>query len=437
MRFSFLATAAGLSTIVSARNPLDTEDQVRLDALAVEINRDNSFKALRWTARNTIVGTLKLRGKSIDESVSKDIDVAVDELVFSAIQKAVNNDPAYPKVYSANQPPRVIRSLGLSVPGGRYSYDNPDCVYRTIPISARYEYLVHGRRAAPGPSDVTFSLISNPNSQGTVASLLGEDLVVRDDGTYTIRIKSAKSSEKNYIQSDGSAVQLFVRNNIGDWAVETPDDLTVEVVGDHDAAPVTKDDIVRKARANLAESIFFYDVGALGFKTLLHPVNKIEDPSQSQTLGTLTTQASSFAHFNLKDDQALVISFDKGLSTYWVLPIYSLGMVTHSPWNSIVSFNNKQAAANNDGTYTFVISAKDPGTYNWLNITSHPQGLIMGRWQGLPRNGTEHGIKVQSSVVPIAGIRDVLPPETRFVTASEREEQIRLRVEGYDRIRGD
>ncbi|UNI23815.1 hypothetical protein JDV02_009611 [Purpureocillium takamizusanense] len=186
MRLSFLAAAAGLVTRATAwarRNPLDTTDQLQLDALAVAINRDNDFTTLRWTARNTIVGALTLRGKLIDELVSKDIDLAVDELVFSAIQKAVKDDPTRSKVYSVNAPPRRIRSLELSVPGGRYSYDNPDCVYRTVPISDRYEYLVHGRRTAPGPSDMTFSLISNPNSRGTVASLLGEDLVVRDDGT--------------------------------------------------------------------------------------------------------------------------------------------------------------------------------------------------------------------------------------------------------------
>ncbi|KAL6863412.1 hypothetical protein ACO1O0_003666 [Amphichorda felina] len=429
MHLSFLAPLAVAGTAFAA-NPLATEEQRALDILATEINLGDDFQFLREAARTTIRATLKLYGKTIDKQVSDDIDLAADEL------KAVNSDPANPKVYWTDAAPRNQEWFGLSVPGGRYSYDNTDCIYRTIPISHKYDYLIHGKRTSAGPADVTFSLISNPNSQGTVAALTGDDLVVDSDGSFTIKISAKESNETNFIQSDWSVVQLFVRNNLGDWNQETPDDITVEVVGADDAEPVSKDKIISRSKTNLAESTFFYGFGALNIKTLfLRRVNTLDNPTQSATLGTLTTQASSFGHFDLADDESLVVTFAPGKSTYWVLPVYSLGMITNSPWSDIVSFNNKQATVNSNGTYTFVVSKKDPGVYNWLSTSNHTQGTIMGRWQGLPTDGdTDNGIEVISSVVALDALGDVLPAETRYVTPEEREEQLKERIEGYDRI---
>lgn len=436
MHLSVFALVAGLSTATSAANPLATEDQRSLDALSVALASDDDFQFLRAAARTQFITTLKFYGKVVDEQVNDDIDLAVDELVFSSIQKAVNSDPANPKVYWTDAPPRSEDWFGLSVPGSRYSYDNPDCIYRTIPISHEYDYVIRGRRTSSKLSDVTFSLISNPNSQQTVAALSGDDLVVNSDNTFTLRISSKDSNDTNFIQSDHSAVQLFVRNNLGDWNLETPDQLTVEVSGADEPEPVSNETIVSRAKTNLAQSTFFYGFGALNIKTLfLQQVNTLKNPTQSSTLGTLTSQASSFAHFDLADDESLVVTFSPGKSTYWVLPVYTLGMITNRPWEDIVSFNNNQAAVNGNGTYTLVISAADPGVYNWISTSSHSQGLIMARWQGLPTDGnTDNGIEVQSSVVKVDALHGILPAETRYVTPDQRQEQLRERRQGYNRV---
>ena len=434
-----ILNSAALAALAASLNPLATEDQRALDVLATELSTGDDFQFLREAARAKFRGTLRLYGKTIDQQVSDDIDVAVDELVFSSIQKAVNSDAAHPKIYWTDAPRRTQDWFGLEVPGGRYSYDNPDCIYRTIPISHKYDYVIRGQRLSDGPSDVTFSLIANPNSQQTVAALSGDDLVVDSDGSFTLRISATASNDTNFLQSDRSAVQLFVRNNLGDWNLETPDQLTVQVSGGDasESEPISNDTIISRSKANLAESIFFYGFGALNIKTLLlQGVNTLKSPSQSSTLGTLTTQASSFGHFDLADDESLVVTFSPGKSTYWVLPVYSLGMVTNkTPRDQLNSFNNKQAEPNSNGTYTFVVSRADPGVYNWLSTSDHSQGLIMGRWQGLPTDGdTDNGIEVQADVVKLDELDGLLPAETRRVTPDQRQEQLRERIEGYDRI---
>ncbi|KAK2783830.1 hypothetical protein FQN52_009477 [Onygenales sp. PD_12] len=426
---------AGLAQIVHSANPLATKDQRDLDILATALSQSDDFNALRSAARAQFILTLKKFGKDIDDDINSDIDIAIDELVFSSVQKAVNGDPAYPRVYWVDAPPREENWFDISVPGGRYSYDNPDCIYRTIPISDKYEYVIRGRRAENGPTDVTFSLISNPNSQGTVASLMGDDLQLEDDGTFAITISPKDSDAKNHIKSNWQAVQLFVRNNLANWTLDTPDELSVEIIDRDDVEPASNKSIIAEAKKHLAESSFFYGFGALDLKTFLQPLNKLQKPTQSQLLGTLTTQASSFGHFNLADDEAMVVTITSGKSTYWVLPVYSLGMVTHSPWENIVSFNSNQAKPNNNGTYTFVVSKEDAGVYNWINTTARSQGTIMGRWQGLPTDGDgTEGIEVFSNIVKLCDLPDVLPGETEYVDAQQRAEQVRERIQGYNRI---
>ena len=41
-----------------------------------------------------------------------------------------------------------------------------------------------------------------------------------------------------------------------------------------------------------------------------------------------------------------------------------------------------------DGRLRYVISERDPGVANWLELTGHPQGVMMLRWQRLSRELT-------------------------------------------------
>lgn len=413
-------------------NPLATSDQQVLDAFAIKINQDDNFTVLKAEAK---AAYKTAHGLPISDEASSSIDAAIDELAFSSVQKAVNSDTYFPKVYWVDAGPR--NWFGLDVPGGRYSYDNPDCIYRTIPIDSSLSYIITGYRHAPGPADVTFSLISNPNSQNTVAYLSGSDLVIDADGSYTITVNSTSAdNQTNHIQSTTSAKQLLIRNNLGNWATQKPDNLTVELVDDNSSeSALTEAEIILAAISNLQESIVDYGVGALGIKTSLNEVNTLSTPSQSSTLGTLTSQASSYGHFNLTDDEALVATVTQGDADYFVFPLTNPWMITTDP-ASQVSLNNEQAVANANGTYTFVVSLEDPGVYNWLNTTGLHEGTIMVRWQGLPTSSSSSTSSTASpavdvQVVALSDLASVLPSETRYVTAIKRASLHAQRIAAY------
>lgn len=411
-------------------NPLATSDQRDLDALAIQINEDNSFAILKAEAK---AAYQTAHGLPISDEASSSLDAAIDELAFSSIQKAVNTDVYYPKVYWVDAGPRTW--FDLDVPGGRYSYDNPDCIYRTIPIDYSLSYVVKGYRHSPGPADVTFSLISDPNSQNTVASLSGSDLVLDNDGSYTITINSSSVDTPNHIQSTLLAKQLFVRNNLGDWTTEKPDNISVQLASDASGhAPISNATILATAKWNLQESIIDYGVGALGIKTMINKVNTLSSPSQSSTLGTLTSQASSFGHYSLDDEEALVATLNPGLADYWVFPATNPWIITTDPGNSQVSLNSVQSAVNSNGTYTFVVSLQDPGVYNWINTTGLHEGTLMVRWQGLPTSSSSSSTDspaITTQVVTLSELSSILPNGTRFVTSEERAEQLSERAKGY------
>lgn len=423
---SLTAAAAQAQT----SSPLVTADQQALDALSVQVNQLFKFPVLRSEARAAYV---LAHGLPLSDEAQSRLDGAIDELAFSAIQKAVNNDPNYPKVYWVDAPPRQWGNL--KVPGGRYSFDNPDNIYRTIPIDGGARYVLHGHRHGAGPADVTFSLISDPNAQQTVAFLAGSDLVVDGHGDYTVTIDSDPANGRvNHIQSTSAAKQLFVRNNLGDWNTETPDALSIERTGPTtSAARKGLLAISSDAWFNLQESVVTYGVGALGVKTYANAVNTLPAPTSSATLGTLVSQASSFGHFKLADDEVWVVTARTGGARYLVFPVTDPWSITVDPIHHQSSLNNRQALSNTDGSFTFVVGPHDPGVYNWIDTAGLHEGTVMVRWQGLPASTQDGGATISARVVKLTALSSALPTETRYVTATEREAQIQARVAGYAR----
>lgn len=426
--------AVGGAPALPAINPLATNDQKALDALALKLHTEQAllFAPIKAEASAACVAArLRLPSAEAQSRLAQ----AMDELQFASIQKVVNGDVYHPKVYWVNAPPRSWFG-GITVPGSRYSYDNPDNIYRLIPIDGASRYVLRGQRFGSGPADVTFSLISNANTQGTVAVLAGPDLVVGPDGRYSITIDEQPANGRiNHIQATRQAVQLFVRNNLADWQRETPDALAIERIGgDGGNAPQTEAAILANSLRSFQEAIAAYCVGALGLKTMSQPVNTLAQPVQSDSLGTLVTQANTFGHFNLADDEALVATVNLGGAGYFVLPATDPWMITVDPTGFTNSLNNVQARPDPDGRYTFVIAPRDPGVYNWIDTGGLHEGTLFVRWQNLPDTAPASGSPaIDVRLAKQAELRGLLPATTVWVTPAERAAQQAERLRGYQR----
>jgi hypothetical protein len=424
-----LLAACMLSTAASARSVLATTDQQSLDAQAIAIQSTYglSFSPFVATAQTAYLAGYELGPVIPIPQDLTSLDNAMTELTFNAVQKAVDSDSQYPKVYWVDAVPHD------GIPGGRYSYDNPDDVFRIIPIDGSSSYVINGQRTGNGPTDVTFSLVSNPNSQQTISVLTNNELVVNPDGSYVITIDSSPANGRvNHIQSTSAAAQLIVRNNLGNWNVEVPDALTIVLTSTPSRAPLSTADIVAAVDENLTESALDYGAGTMGLETYSHPVNTLPAPTTSSTLGTLTTQYDSFGYFELCAGQALVVTVNTGGAGYFVLPVTDPWTITVDPINHQSSLNTKQALPNADGTYTFVVSAQDPGVYNWIDTDGLSDGTIMARWQDLPAiTPAGGGPAISTQVVALSDLSSYLPARTQYVTATQREQQLEQRQAGY------
>ena len=261
-----------------------------------------------------------------------------------------------------------------------------------------------------------------------------DELVLEPDGSYTITVDSAPAAGRiNHIRATPAARQLFIRSNLGDWRTETPDALTVTRLGPPPARPPMSDAAILKlARENFLQSLFYYGVGANAWKTFSNPVNILPAPVQSATVGTLVTQASSFGHFRIRDDEALMVHVKLGGAKYFVLPVTDPWTITTDPIGHQSSLNQAQARPDADGSFTFVVAARDPGVHNWLDTVGLHEGTIMARWQALPeQTPPEGGPAITARVVKLSELARVLPPETARVTPAERQAMLEARRAGY------
>jgi len=148
---------------------------------------------------------------------------------------------------------------------------------------------------------------------------------------------------------------------------------------------------------------------------LKEPVNTMTPPRP--TPGGLATQFSSAGHYDLGDDEAMIVTVPavgreaggpSGPAPYQGIQLGSMWYVSLDYVNHQTSLTAGQARIDPDGRMRFVISERDPGVANWLERTGHRRGYVQIRWQRLTRDLTAaDGPEV--CVVPHAGLPGRLP----------------------------
>ena len=142
---------------------------------------------------------------------------------------------------------------------------------------------------------------------------------------------------------------------------------------------------------------------------LKEPVNTMTPPRP--TPGGLATQFSSAGHFDLGEDQAMIVTVPAAgpdVAPYQGIQLGSMWYVSLDYINHQTSLTADQARIDPDRRLRFVISERDPGVANWLELTGRRRGYVQIRWQRLTRDLTgEDGPRVE--VVPFTRIAERLP----------------------------
>lgn len=431
-RFEFLVPEAAASSQGSAA-PLPAED--------VNTRREEIIaKAMRAVQSSDVsrareLAAMRFRWVLRDDPPAEawaSFDAMMDEYVFNNALKAANADPNYPEVMLNYAMPHEWH--GMQVPGSRVNGDNCDNAYRLIPIDGKANFRLSGRRAARGPSDVTFTLVGNWEMTKTLAGLEGGSLEYGPDGQFVITIGPDPANGRcNHIQSKPGAVMLFVRDSLGDWD-QQPNEMRIQRLDPPSAPPMTDQQIAERAAELIIDSVpqvYWY------LKYIHGSPNAFPQLIKSDTAGGLSTQRGNAASAMLADDEAMILTFDPCGARYFSVICQDYWWITLNYGQITSSRNTAQSVLNEDGTVTYVVCGQDPGVHNWIDTAGLHNVVLNVRLQGLPTELTKEPAVI-SRIVKLRDLDAALPAGTVRATAerraAEKAERARQVAERYARM---
>src|SRR4051794_34963846 len=183
-------------------HPVATAEQHALELAALELIGHPTVRAAYAEVAQTWLG----RAKASD-AMRERFAAAFEEVMFSAAVWSSNQDPLRPKVTCITRLEHTVD--GRRVPGSRWGIDNPDSVYRVIPISGDERYVIRGRVGEHRMTENYFTLWDP--SMLTLDVLNGSTMEVASDGTFEITVGPSPDG-RNHITSGPTAKELYIRD---------------------------------------------------------------------------------------------------------------------------------------------------------------------------------------------------------------------------------
>ena len=115
---------------------------------------------------------------------------------------------------------------------------------------------------------------------------------------------------------------------------------------------------------------------------------------------------------------------------YFIAPITNIWGTTNEIMFKNGSLNNYQSKINESGTYSYILSQKDPGVHNWLDPSGLGEGILTLRWSGFPNGVVGKDLYVKSKLLLIEDAKKNISAE-QYISTKEREEQLNIRAKSY------
>jgi hypothetical protein len=353
---------------------------------------------------------------------------AAAEIAFFGALNGLNDDPLRPHITFVGRPGRTVHGTFTLAPKG--IDENPDSVYRVIPMDGVSTYLIRGHVAKNRPVVNEFSVLSD--AWQTVGNLSSGDLKVEPDGSFSITVgPDSAAGRPNHIQTKPDANYMTIRDTLADWAAQRPNQLTVQrIAGPPDGPPLSHEQRLQKVITKIKR--YFAETVKGHTRILARPANVFVQPEIKATDGMLITQAYSLGHFDLAKDQVLILTIHPGTAKYVTVPVTNLWGTTMDPIHHVSSRNLDQMAKNPDGSFTVIVSPTDPGLQNWVDTEGLSEGLIFLRWAAIAGGPDAPKPAVESKVGPLSKLADAVPATLAKVDKAAREREVRQRAHDYD-----
>jgi len=309
--------------------------------------------------------------------------------------------------------PYFVMSTG---PYTKMGLDNPDTLYFHSYLRDDAEYVVTGRRGST--ADLSFQVLNGDYSPAEVPDSLtafdDRDIEIAADGSFELRFGPARpNAGPRYITLPAGSAMLLVREVYSDWSRERRGTIQIRRADQAGAAPAAAGTETMAKRYRVAGKILVSRLRTfLAFPEWFYlnlPVNTLTEPRR--TPGGLATQFSSVGHYDLADDQAMIVTVpaaSRDVAPYQGIQLGSMWYISLDYINHQTSLTADQARVDPDGMLRFVISEQEAGVVNWLERTGHDRGYVQLRWQRLTRElKRRDGPTVQ--VLPVSELPGGLP----------------------------
>ncbi len=319
--------------------------------------------------------------------------------------------------------PLLNSTLNLSQP-------NADTVYRRAVISPGGTYRLRG---TPGSLPIFKMVQLGPTPDqtgGGVKAIVYQDfstLKLDSQGRFDVILspERPKGHEGDWWRLYPGAMSLMLRQVSSDWAKETDPTISIERLDMPVARP-------RVPAAELEARLV--DLPRRASNTANFLVDHVEQLRDGGYINRLrvfdvsngTALEGQFYYegaYELAPGEALILESEvPDKCVYWSLILTNDIYETTDWYNNLASINNAQARVDEDGKLRVVVSARDPGVPNWLDISGYPSGVIQGRWTGCDSQPMPVLRKIA-----VKEVRANLPSETPTLSGEQRAQQIRER----------
>jgi len=317
-------------------------------------------------------------------------------------------------------------------------YGNPDNAYSLMPLdpNGSYTITVHPGDGSIGGGLSTYSGTVVQSNFAPMENFSFSDATPNADGSYTIVVSATDpGNSANWFDSTG-ATSLLVRDTVGDWG-QIHNDVNIVKDGAEQGVPWLNDTQIAMLLGISGKVLPLVNMSDTYYHQIQYPL--LNDPNEFAKIGDTTTniagltqpgQVSTMGNFALEPGQALVLKVPELEAGYHGLQLTNEWGQTVPVATETGSLNSAQIFQGDDGYTYYILSNENPGYANWVNIGDLTNGGVMLRWQDV--TGTITNPNVETTVVPIADVKDYLPADMPKVTPEEYAALVQERLLEHD-----
>lgn len=316
--------------------------------------------------------------------------------------------------------------------------DNPDQRYAFTPIRGGETYRIWGELGSA--TRVEFQIYAGRPWDGTGRSagyLAFEDIALTPDGSFEVWLSDAprraeipEARDGNWMANPPEGTTLFARHVYGDWNGERTGEVHIDRVGfeGRRRAPETEAELaerIRKAATLFGTTARTWPAFVAKRYVGAGRKNSVTPPYDTYALGGAKGRWMSGGHFDLAEDEALVLRMPATDAAYQAVQLTDMWFASLEHGNQVSSLTATQSELAPDGAYWVVIAREDPGHPNWLDAGALSRGTFLVRWDGTRGDLSEESFP-SAEVLPLSEVEGRIPGFRR-VEADEREAVRRAR----------